>query len=395
MRKKKILIYTVPFGGHLFILRDFAKKYKNKFEIKVVITGWENISPDLKGIEKESIVLFGSKLMVTDPGIWTFPRVNELLEECLKIAKDFSPNIILYDFLSLEGYFVGQILDIPTFSSIPAMIGPNSRKNYLDKKLSYPENKKSIKDIENKFGISIDLSKIEMISDGLHIPGKNNLVWSYEFVLPSDWKKNRSKDNYYFIGNIRAKKHAKVKNKIPVIYFSLGTVVMGNLWNQQENTREALRKFIYEISEKWKNEKVKVIFVSQGKEILSNYPDNWKVFNFLDQIKTLQEADIFITHAGGNSFNEALIQKVPMICIPFFGDQLLIARQVEKLGIGVNLVKDSRIDTDKSKDFLNEDLVIKLDKAVWKILTSNKYQKNFDKISTDHENIEWVLNNHI
>jgi MGT family glycosyltransferase len=52
------------------------------------------------------------------------------------------------------------------------------------------------------------------------------------------------------------------------------------------------------------------------------------------QLTLLQRTDVFITHAGMNSANEALYYGVPMIAIPQAGDQSWVAQRIEQLGAG-------------------------------------------------------------
>ena len=47
----------------------------------------------------------------------------------------------------------------------------------------------------------------------------------------------------------------------------------------------------------------------------------------------LQHADVFLTHCGMNSINEALHLGVPMVAMPFLNDQLTNARQLVRLGL--------------------------------------------------------------
>ena len=153
-----------------------------------------------------------------------------------------------------------------------------------------------------------------------------------------------------------------------------------------------MKKFIAHIAHLSKNKNVKLIFVTQGKKILQKYPQNWEVLTIANQVKVLTEADIFITHGGSNSFHEAVLQKVPMIVIPFFGDQPLIGTQVEKLGIGINLGTDTNIDTKKSKQFLNKNLATRLDKAISDILSDTTYKINYQKIQLTSTSLRDLLN---
>lgn len=360
---KKILIFCSPFDGHTTILKEFINQYQASFELQLVITGWKNIEPSIEGVSIPVIKLGASKLEETDPAIWTFPRVNELIEECIKITKNFNPDLIIYDFFSLEGYFVGQLLGIPHWSSIPAMIGPYDKQEYLRDKLSEDINVKSMQKIYKLTGINPLYKSLEMISDGIHIPGIRNIVWSYRAVIPVGWNRNRNANNYNFVGNIRARK-IEAHHDGQTIFFSLGTVVMNNLWNQQKEIQPQLEKFISILADLWEDKSWKVIFVTQGRKILKSYPNNWQVEDTVDQIKYLSISDVFVTHGGANSFNEALVQRVPMVVIPFFGDQQLVGHQVENLGLGINLIPNQSIDTHKTHEFLSQSLAADLNLAV-------------------------------
>lgn len=388
----KILIFSTPFGGHITILNEFINQFSSDYHIKLVITGWTNIKPDSESHKVTPVILAKSQLKETDPSLWTFARTYELLPHCIKISDEFKPDLIIYDFLSLEGVYVGRILNIPYWCSIPALIGPYINQEYLARKLKFKVNQDSLKLLGRSYGTIINSFEIETISDGFHIPGLKNIVWSYRSVVADNFLDNRKKSPYHFVGNIRGRHYAKEeKSTAPTIYLSFGTVVMDNLWNQQEETRSKLKSFILKLSELWRDNKYEIIFSSQGKKVLNIYPRNWQVFDRVDQIKYLAKADVFITHGGSNSFHEALIQEVPMIVIPFFGDQPLVANTIERLGIGINLVKNSNIDTKKSKDFLNKELVARLDNAVVEVLNNKKFKENFKKINLPFESVSDLL----
>jgi len=52
------------------------------------------------------------------------------------------------------------------------------------------------------------------------------------------------------------------------------------------------------------------------------------------QIEVLQHADVFLTHCGMNSVNEAMSFGVPMVAMPFINDQISNAKRVVALEIG-------------------------------------------------------------
>jgi MGT family glycosyltransferase len=378
--KKRVSVFSPPFNGHLNILKEFIIENNKQFDFQLIITGWENIPTDLSGIDPKIIEVFeAKKLQETDPALWTFPRVEELLGDCLKAVKKFEPDLIIYDFFSIEGNLIGKILDIPYWCSIPAMIGSFNNRNYRDKKISDTNNLTALKNIADKWGIKIETEDVEMISDGFHLPGLINLIWSFPNITPSDFKNGRSANPFVFVGNLRGDNFEKTnfKNSKPLIYFSLGTVVMNNLWNQQEDTRRRLIDFVKKLTVLWKDKDYQIVFVTQGKKVLDEYPDNWWIYDNVDQVEILSRADVFITHGGSNGFHEAVMQKVPMITIPFFGDQLLVSERVQGLGLGLKVGGSKSIDTHEEKSFLNDRLTVEISQSVEKILHSSDFSKKY------------------
>lgn len=70
---------------------------------------------------------------------------------------------------------------------------------------------------------------------------------------------------------------------------------------------------------------------------LGDIPNNFKVYNTVNQIEVLQNTDVFITHCGMNSVNESLYYGVPMVLFPKHSEQKLVADRTAKLGAGVLL----------------------------------------------------------
>lgn len=64
---------------------------------------------------------------------------------------------------------------------------------------------------------------------------------------------------------------------------------------------------------------------------------NVRVEAHVDQVAVLEHASVFITHNGLNSTHEAIVQGVPMISFPLFGDQPALAARCQGLGLAVPL----------------------------------------------------------
>lgn len=108
----------------------------------------------------------------------------------------------------------------------------------------------------------------------------------------------------------------------PIVYISLGSIISN-------------RGFCKEIIRGFGNKAFSVILntgrIDPGS--LGKIPENIYAYSFVPQIEVLQHADVFLTHCGMNSINEALHLGVPMVAMPFLNDQLTNARQLVRLGL--------------------------------------------------------------
>jgi len=101
---------------------------------------------------------------------------------------------------------------------------------------------------------------------------------------------------------------------LPVIYVALGTLVTP--------TAPMMQRLVDGLdSEKWR-----VIWAlpdAHRATLPRELGKNWHLMTFAPQFALLKSGYIsaFLSHCGGNSTMESLCQGVPMICMPFFGDQ--------------------------------------------------------------------------
>jgi MGT family glycosyltransferase len=68
---------------------------------------------------------------------------------------------------------------------------------------------------------------------------------------------------------------------------------------------------------------------------LGPMPSGWLVDAYLPQVSILERASAMVTHAGNNSFTEALAHGVPMLALPFSPDQFDGAAAIEAAGLGL------------------------------------------------------------
>ena len=111
-----------------------------------------------------------------------------------------------------------------------------------------------------------------------------------------------------------------------IIYLSRGTV----LTNDVSYYRECINKI--------DTGKYEAIFSIGDNVDRSSFPEVQGVhlFKNVEQNALLKYVDLFITHGGHNSVNEALFHGVPVIVHPLANDQFMCSKMVEKTGVGIS-----------------------------------------------------------
>ncbi|KAJ8910830.1 hypothetical protein NQ315_015565 [Exocentrus adspersus] len=124
--------------------------------------------------------------------------------------------------------------------------------------------------------------------------------------------------------------------KTGVIYFSLGTNVKASLISDE------LRNVILNT---FANLPYKILW--KFEQDLPGTPDNVKIMKWVPQQDLLQHPNVvlFITQCGLQSMEESIFNHVPMVGMPFYGDQSRNAKIMEENGLGLvvdrkNLIKD-------------------------------------------------------
>ncbi|XP_046402604.1 uncharacterized protein LOC124168427 [Ischnura elegans] len=114
------------------------------------------------------------------------------------------------------------------------------------------------------------------------------------------------------------------------IYFSLGSHLRSSNFSK-ETTAELIAAF--------SSLKQTVLWKWEGDGPLPGQPENLKVEKWLPQQDVLAHPNVrlFITHGGLLSFQEAANRGVPLIGIPYYGDQVMNVNRMLDLKVGVKL----------------------------------------------------------
>lgn len=289
-------------------------------------------------------------------------------EMVCKAMDELKPDCVVADSMAVWGKAVALKQNIPFVSSTTtfafnqhsAKIMKQSIGQLFSLIFSMPKINKDLKRLQKK-GYPIDniLSIIQNDND------TNTIVYtSKEFQPCAD----TFSDKYSFVGpSIRDAESEIEKGNRPLLYISMGTVnnVMLKLY---KNCIEAFKDGEYNV----------IMSVGKNTDVnkLGEIPDNFKVYDMVDQISVLRKADAFITHCGMNSVNESLYHEVPLVMFPQTSEQGGVARRVSDLGAGVYLEKNDAAE---------------IRKAVKKILDDGSYKKNASVIADSFKNSGGVV----
>ena len=96
-----------------------------------------------------------------------------------------------------------------------------------------------------------------------------------------------------------------------------------------------------------------------GGELPKDVPPHVKLVKWLPQNDLLAHPNtkVFVTHCGGNGQFETLYNAVPMVGVPFFGDQIYNAKRMAKNGLGIHVLDGLRFKTGKIQSAIQEVLM--------------------------------------
>lgn len=261
------------------------------------------------------------------------PSLQQIKKHCFQAAFETvmsvgqNYDLLIYELLFFPGKEVADRLGIPCVRqfSQPAWNQQTFRTLGKDNRFFHLSSTLISKQLMNKRAREL-LKMPDKTLQGslLHDKPDLNLVY-----LPEEFQPGRESfgSDYLFVPpEIRISESVPEKSSTPVIYISLGTIVSS-------------KAFCLKCIKAFKDQPVKV-FLSTGKvpvSALDPLPANFQAASFMPQIERLMQADLFITHGGMNSVNEALQLGVPMLVVPFFNDQPMNARQVVRIGAGERL----------------------------------------------------------
>lgn len=263
-----------------------------------------------------------------------------LLPFVLNELENEAPDVVLFDALAIWGMQAAILKQMPTIGSITTFFMEGA-KGFV-----------RFSDYWHLLGRAIGLMPKLIQARRKLVKAYGTAVFPHNFIIPAIGDKTISfsaqsfhphspliDKSFHFVGpSIQSESRVQTNfpwyeldQSRPKIYLSLGT-----LYNDRAD-------FYTAVFNAFKNHPAQFI-LSLGKRIqLSNLPaipSNFIVQPTIPQVDLLPKIDLFITHGGLNSVNEALYFGVPMVVVPQQLEQAINGRFVAQKGVGI-VLKDS------------------------------------------------------
>lgn len=340
----RIAFFCIPAHGHTnptlavvqeLVQRGHTVRYYSyeAFREKITSAGAEFIPCDDYDFEGRLSAKQAAKIG-KDIGLSTRILVDTTLaldEMVCADMKAWQPDCIVADSMAVWGKLTAQKLGIPFVSSTTtfafnqhsAKIMKQSISQLIGMLFAMPAVQRDLKRLQGKGYQVNNILDIIQNDENTH-----TIVYTSPQFQPCA---DTFSDKYAFVGpSIRPIGTPVVKTRDTLIYVSMGTV--------NNDMAGFYRRCIQALSGKGYQ-----IILSVGRQVnisaLGTLPDGVEVYAHIDQIGVLSQTDVFVTHCGMNSVNEALWFGVPLVMLPQTTEQGGVANRVLELGAGVQLEK--------------------------------------------------------
>ena len=366
-----ILMINVPAEGHVNPSLGIAKALADRGD-NVYYISTEKFKDRLEGVGA-NVILHENRLHSleinhsTPEGINSFLNVLiqislDILSLTKELAKDISFDFVYYDSFG-PGELVRDYLQVPGFSSSASFIIPEDYKKNLplhpDASVPFEIDEKGkalLETMKQEYGVA-PKSMLQFMQN----QGEQTMVYSSEYFQP---QLEEFGEGYHFIGpSFPERKGAhdfpieQLENE-KVLYISMGTVL------------DHVEGFFNLCIDAFSDFPGKVVIAAGSSADftkLKKAPDHFLIKRYVPQLDVLQHTNVFLTHGGMNSVNEAIYYDVPMVVLPRDKDQPMVAARLADLQAGIPIFPH-----DITKEALQH--------AVDQVSKNENYQRGIQKI---------------
>lgn len=264
------------------------------------------------------------------------------LPQLLEIMTNEQADYVLFDAMAPLGPFIAQKLGIPAISSnssfaftpevIRAFTPPHLSPDTMIERVTGVSGSHHLEqyaavaaEIKSKYDLDAP-AWLEVLT----LAGDLTLLYTSGDIQPAD----HLGSNYKLVGPCFRQSTPvadfpyDLLQRDNLIYISLGT--------EFHNNTDFYRRCIEAL-----NDTNYTVLLCIGRDVaiaeLGTVAPNITITRFAPQLEVLQTAQVFVTHGGMNSTNEALYYNVPLALVPQGADQFLVTQQVVANGAGIAL----------------------------------------------------------
>lgn len=247
----------------------------------------------------------------------------------LRDMNELHPDVIVADSMAVWGKLIARKLNIPFVSSTTTFAF-----NQYSSKVMGKSGAGLLSMLWAMPRINKDLSRLRTkgypVKNILDVIANDNSTDTIVYTAPEFQPCAETFSNKYaFVGaSIRPISEPMEKSIMPTVYISMGTVLKDRK-DFYENCIAALRDQPYRV----------IISTGETEGDFGEIPADMTIVPKVDQIAVLSVSDVFLTHCGMNSVNEALYFGVPMVLLPQTPEQGGVANRTAQVGAGLALEK--------------------------------------------------------
>lgn len=333
-----ILMINVPAEGHVNPSLGVAKAFADRGDNVHYITT-EKYKSRLEGVGAnvylhEDHPLIGGVDPTSEEGIQFFMNImlqtsTDILSITKQLAEEISFDFVYYDSFG-AGELVRDYLQIPGFSSSASFLIPEEYRKRLP---LHPENtgtmeysdknRQLMETMKQEFGVAPS-SMLQF----MHNQGEQTMVYTSAYFQPR--LEEFGKENHFIGPSFPERKGTHdfplqdLKNE-KVLYISMGTVL------------DQVEEFFNQCIDAFADFDGKVVIAAGSFADFNKInaaPENFIIRSYVPQLDVLEHTDVFLTHGGMNSVNEAIDKEVPMVVLPRDKDQPMVAARLAELHAG-------------------------------------------------------------
>ena len=356
----RILWFCIPAHGHTnptldvvreLVRRGHAIRYYSfeEFREKIEDTGACFVSCDafLTPLDRESERRM-RRVSTTEMSVRSFETTARMDGMLTGEIASFRPDLIVSDSACFWGKLAAMKHGLPmvcstttfAFNCDSARYMKSSFRETADILLGLPRVMRAMQALRPLgYAVKSPLDIVQNTND------TDTIVYTSERFQPC--AESFDKAHYRFVGpSVKAVAPAQKQGR-PLVYVSLGTVI---------NDRP---DFYRHCIEAVRGENLELL-ISCGRAFdrasLGVLPENVTAKDYVNQMKVLARASLFLTHCGMNSASEGLYMGVPELLFPLTGEQQAVARRVLEMGAGRLLTPQEASDPEAIRRAVKEAL---------------------------------------